>query len=114
MSGHGWEPNLNGEPLFLANGQDFIDTMTVDVAWPVGTTSWIVISGVGGHFADGALSVDRKTFSYRVEAPGGDADEVADRAEYQYWLKIPNAITGTDDDLKWEQGEVRRCDGRAD
>ena len=72
MTGHGWEPNTNGGPLFLAAGQDFIDTMIVDQPWPAGTTSWIVIAGVSGHFADGVLSTDRTTFTYRVEAPGGD------------------------------------------
>jgi hypothetical protein len=110
MTGHGWEPNTNGGPLFLAAGQDFIDTMIVDQPWPAGTTSWIVIAGVSGHFADGVLSTDRTTFTYLVEAPGGDDDQVSDRAVYQYWLKVPNATTGTDDDLKWEQGEVRRKD----
>lgn len=110
MSGHGWEPETNGGPLFLANGQDFIDTMIVTDPWPVGTESWIVIAGVAGHFADGTLSVDRTTFSYRVEAPGGDDTNVADRAVYQYWLSVPNAVTGTDDNLKWVQGEVRRVD----
>lgn len=107
--GIGWEP-LDGEPLWLANGQDFQHWIDVAEPWPVGTTSYIEIDDVVGHFVDGVLSADRLTFSYRVEAPGGNDTAVADRARYRIWVVVPNSETSTSDNWKWFVGEVRRKD----
>jgi hypothetical protein len=102
-----WEP-LDGGILWCADGQDFVHEIVVVDAFPPGTTSWIVIDGIAGHFVDGVLSADFKKFSYRLEAPGSDT--VVDRARYQIWVKIPNDDTSTFDDWKWFVGEARRKD----
>lgn len=107
--GINWKP-IPTPPLWCANGQDFVLTITVAEPFPEGTTSWIEIDDVPDHFADGVLSPDRRTFSYRVEAPGSDDTVVADRAGYRGWVTAPNADTGTDDNWKWFRGEVRRDD----
>ncbi len=108
-TGINWEP-LDGGPLWLANGQDVLHEITVADPWPEGTTSWFVVEGVVGHWIDGVLSSDLRTFRYRGEAPAGDDTTVADRAAYQIWVKVPNEETSTDDDWKWFVGEVRRKD----
>lgn len=108
-SGINWEPQEGG-PIWLANGQTFEHEISVPDPWPVGTTSWLDIDGVTGHFVAGSLSADRLTFSYRVETPGSDDTVVADLARYRFWLKVPNAVVSGFDTWKWFIGEVRRKD----
>lgn len=107
--GGNWEP-IDGENLWFANGQTFQHWIDVDEPWPEGTTSWLDIDEVTGHYITGVLSDDRRTFSYRKEPPGGDVATVADRARYRFWVSIPNSATDTDDLWKWIIGECRRKD----
>ena len=106
--GINWEP-LDGGALWLANGQQFEHEITVVDPFPEGTTSHIEIDDVIGHFADGVLSGDRKTFAYSVDPPGSDDTEVADRARYRIWLLEPKEGGGFKP-WKWYVGEVRRKD----
>lgn len=105
--GINWEP-LDGDVLWLANGQFFSHTITVAEAWPVGTTSRIDIGG--DLFVAGVLSADRLTFTYTAAPPAGDQVNVADRSEYEIWVVVPNGETSVDEPWKWFTGEVRRKD----
>ena len=100
---------LDGGPLWCANGQQFELSITVDSPFPEGTTSHIEVDGVAGHFADGVLSTDQKTFRYSVDPPGSDAPTVADRARYRIWLLEPKDGGGFKP-WKWFIGEMRRED----
>lgn len=108
--GINWQP-LDGDVLWLANGQDFHHEITVDDPWPVGTVSWLEFGAAPGHFADGVLSSDRLTFVYRAQAPAGDSVNVPDRTTYRFWVTVPNeALDPEVDNWKWIVGEVRRDD----
>lgn len=108
-SGLNWDP-IDGPDLVLANDMYFSHTITVVEPFPEGTTSWIQLEGVSGHWVDGVLSIDRRTFTYLLAPPGSDDTEVQDRAEYEFWVIIPNEDTEIDEPWKWYMGEVRRKD----
>lgn len=107
--GVSWEP-LDGDLLWLANGQYFSHEISVDEPFPVGTTSWLAINGILGHFINGVLSSDRLTFTYTLAPPGSDDTVVPDRAQYEFWVVVPNTETLVDEPWKWFVGEVRRKD----